>query len=131
MLNVDSNLTSEDQIASKKFNEYFTKIPIELSPSTDIDVSITTNFFKNDVTFFFKLVDELLELIHVIGNIKYHICVGLIILCKCDGKNIDFIERILLKFINISLTNGVFSENLKMRKIMPILQKEDKTILQN
>jgi len=132
---VNENITyDKEQDIADQFNNFFANIGSRLSNQIDNNnVKPYTDYLTNhtDTTFDFTLITEeiIINIINKLPNKK-----------SCGTDNISnkllkkikhFISGPLTLIVNQCLTTGIFPDNFKVSKIIPIYKKDDRKLLTN
>ena len=123
----DDSITDPIEIANK-FNDFFVNIGPNLAAQIDIQNKPPfTSYLKSTIspTFHFDQINEAITT-KIISNLKPKASCGfdnisLQLLKQCS----TLIVKPLTAIINQSLTNGIFPDDLKVAKVIPIYKKED------
>ena len=130
---VNENITyDKEQDIADQFNNFFANIGSRLSNQIDNNnVKPYTDYLTNhtDTTFDFTLITEeiIINIINKLPNKK-----------SCGTDNISnkllkkikhFISGPLTLIVNQCLTTGIFPDNFKVSKIIPIYKKDDRKLL--
>lgn len=136
-LNVGSQSISDPYLVSNVFNDYFVNIVEDLDSGKDKhDLSVPTCIhIENTVSFKpkfnFEPLDER-EVENIIRNLKNKHSYGYdeipITLIKDVSK---YISKIICHLINSSFVSGIFPNELKKAKVIPIYKKDDKKQVNN
>ena len=132
---VENGVTHKDkEIIANKFNHFFTNIAQTLAREIKYDGNKNYKYYLNkriDTVFTFQNIDE--ETVRkTIQNLPSKNSCGL------DGissKLIKIIEPAIIKpltlLINQVLNTGIFPDELKIAKVIPLFKKDDPTLLEN
>ena len=132
---VENGVTHKDkEIIANKFNNFFTNIAQTLAREIKYDGNKNYKYYLNkriDTVFTFQNIDE--ETVRkTIQNLPSKNSCGL------DGissKLIKIIEPAIIKpltlLINQVLNTGIFPDELKIAKVIPLFKKYDPTLLKN
>ena len=114
---------------ANQFNTYFSSIGEKLAPQIQANQGKSfTDYLHspvNNVNFKFKLID-IENTVNIIDGLKTKSS------CRHDGLSVKMLKQIkyeisssITLIINQSLTTGIFSERLKIAKVIPIYKKDD------
>ena len=131
---INGNLTSNPIEIADSFNAYFNTIGANLA--RNIDSSNNTcfeNFMPNPVPNDFVFHDISQEqIVKLIENLPHKNSRGIDELSNKFVKKIkNVIAYPLTKLINQSIQTGIFPDNLKIAKIIPVHKKDSKTNIEN
>jgi hypothetical protein len=133
-LEIDSELVMDQQDVSQKFNEFFINSVdklIHLNKNRKIDHSTTNDVIQNpNVLFLVPVTEE--EVLQVTSKLKTKTSAGYdeipdMIVKQC----IQFIKKPLTFIFNLSLSSGIFPDQMKIAKVRPIFKKGQKQNIAN
>ena len=123
---------SGSKTIADNFNENFTKIGQELASSIDISHKIPVNDYPHASYHFSFNTQPQIVLKIIIGDLKPKSSSGYDNLSSKLLKEIKcIISRALSIIINQSLCSGIFPNNLKLAKVIPLYKKEDQMVFGN
>lgn len=125
-------LKNEEDIANS-FNDYFNNIAMKLSKNIPIVKTSFDKYLTNDIIhiFNFNLInkDDTLKILSELKTKKSSGYDNITNFLLKQIKN-DIAEPLTL-IINQSLTTGIFPDNLKIAKIIPLFKKNDRNKIEN
>jgi len=131
---VNGQQISDKQDVSNAFNDYFTKIGLQLANSVHSPEGISfKNFLENPISdqFQFKLVNNN-DIIKAIESLNSKTSKGVDGLSTVMLKNIKMeLSESLSLMINQSLTTGIFPEKLKIARVVPFHKCKNKSEISN
>jgi hypothetical protein len=130
---INNQLTTDHKVIAEHFNNYFVNIGRNLSkniPHSDIDPLHYLNDLNIRDSLFFRATDTE-ELSRIILDLKDSSC-------GYDEISAKMIKNTFLNFltplvhiINLSLTQGVFPQELKLAKVVPMFKSGDARLVKN
>jgi hypothetical protein len=134
-MNIDNSEIMDRQIIADKFNSYFTKIGDTISSEIvpEGQQSDFKDYLENFSTnaFTFKNVTEE-EILKIISDIKSKKSFGLDRISSTLLKQIkQEIYKPITIIVNQSIETGIFPDQLKIAKVIPIYKKGEKTLIEN
>jgi len=121
---------------AEAFNNYFCEVSERLSSSSAYSNNINLNFNNylktpSASSFYCTSITEL-ELFEVVKKLKpSKTCIGNCISSSVLKDSFTFISKPLLYICNLSFETGIFPDQLKVSKIIPIFKKGRKTEMSN
>ena len=132
VLNVNDRETKDPTVTSNAFNEYFTNIARELdsnipqnnkSPSDYMNTPNLCSFFASPAT-----QHEVLSTINSFPNKSCNILDIPVYIFKITS---DILSTTIMNLFNETLYHGVFPDNLKIARVVPIFKAGDKRSVKN
>ena len=129
---INNQLITDRRVIANKFNKYFVSLATKLNDPDDYTIiniepvqpftvflrqSNPSSIYLQDST-----PDEIRSTINGLENNKA---------IKIIKRSAHVISPILSKYINQSMTRGIFPDVLKIGKITPIYKKDDKELFEN
>lgn len=134
-MKIGDHVTSDQTIIANKFNEYFTNIGLNLASkipeSNHSYADVISEKYTINHSMYIEPTDEF-EVIDISRNLKSNKSAGY------DGYSpsiiktvINYIAQPLVHVFNLSLSNGIFPDRLKIAKVTPIFKSDDKLTMNN
>ena len=132
-LTVDDEPISNPLEITSSFNKFFTNVGPKLDkeiPRTPISpISFLSNRVVNDFSFSDTSIDEVTSLLNNLDDKKSSGQMDIPI--KVIKLSTPFIAPILVNIFNLSLAHGIFPDNLKIAKVIPLFKSGSKKLLTN
>ncbi|XP_065642152.1 uncharacterized protein LOC136073836 [Hydra vulgaris] len=133
-LKTDENdaLANKATDTAEKFNNYFIKIGEKLANKITPGKNCYKSYLRKKASVMNELEITLVELKNAFNTLQQNKRPGLDDTSVIVVKNVyDIIEYPLLHICNLSLKNGVFPDQLKLAKFVPIFKSGDDSIASN
>ena len=131
---IDNNITSKTQTIVNHFNQYFVNIGHTLaSKLNDVEPDSHKKYLKSPTSklFSFQLVNEDATS-KIFDNIPHKNSTGVDDISTFLIKSVKFdLIKAVTTTVNQSLTTGIFPDNLKLAKVIPLFKKGDPTSINN
>ena len=130
---IDGQNISDDNVIANSFNNFFTNIGTKLSSEIEMSNTSFKHYLKNPSlqNFEFQLINEDTTL-KIIDRLQPKDT------CDADGLSTNILKMIkneisepMTLLINQALQTGIFPNNLKLAKVIPIYKKGDNSKLDN
>ena len=129
---IDNNITSMTQTIVNYFNQYFVNI-LWLQNSTMLNQIHIKKYFNSPISklFSFQLVNED-AISKIFDNIPHKNSTGVDDISTFLIKSVKFdLIKAVTTTVNQSLTTGIFPDNLKLEKGIPLFKNGDPTSINN
>jgi len=129
---INDSVTDDGSLIASKFNVYFTKIGPNLArsiPNTDRNA---TDFLNHSVahSIFLGNTDRT-EIKSIVASLKESSPGWDDIPAKCLKHNSELLSDIFTHLINLSISQGIFPDELKIAKVVPLYKSDDPSHFNN
>jgi len=132
-IKLDNNTITDTKVIANKFNEYFTNVGPLLANKIPVVSGDPLKFIPGDFSKSMALYEtDPSEIIHIAQQLKTSTSKGHDgILPYVIKQTIDVIATPLSIIFNLSLKNGIFPDELKIARVVPIYKSDSKTVISN
>jgi len=132
---INGKITNDKFQMANKFNEYFVKVGSELAskiPSVSGDFRKYINNAQTSIESIFVQPTDPTEIANIVNNFKSNKSPGFDDIRPSVVKNIiQTIAQPLADIFNLSLSTGIFPDNMKTAKVVPIFKCDNKRLVNN
>ena len=129
-ININGELTSDKDIISNAFNNYFVTIGPQLANKININKNPLTYINSTMNSIFIPYINEK-DITQVVNSLKNSSAGWDFIPASIAKQSIQSYIKPLTGLINSSFQNGIFPDELKTAKVIPIFKHGDKTDIAN
>ena len=127
---INGKLTSDKDIISNAFNNYFVTIGLQLTNTININKNPWTYINSTMNSILIPYINEK-DITQVVNSLKHSSAGWDFIPASIAKQSIQSYIKPLTGHINSSFQNGIFPDELKMAKVIPIFKHGNKTDIAN